>query len=426
MQSFSGSKKKGMNKIKTSRLRSKSNVAGSKSSYDSSLSRTIFLLFIVWRLLDFSVIYLAPFFISYLGFFPYKEVLLDFNLPHWLNSLANFDGIHYLLIALQGYSQWEQAFFPLYPLLIKLLTFVINNGLIVGLLISNVAFLIGLFIFSRLIDKKHVFWFLAFIFVFPTSFFFGAIYTEGLFFLLFVSTLYFLKKQKYLLTSLVVILASLTRLVGVFLIIPIFFHWIKKRSFSARWRIRMTWGGLATIAAPLVGLGIYCIYLFKTTGDPFFFLTSQPIFGANRSTSLIFLPQVVWRYIKIFITAAHNFQYFISILEFSIFMMVFTVVILSLAKNLAKRKYGLRPRSFGLRPQDDMRLGLDLFSLANILLPTLTGTFSSVPRYALFSLSFFLYLAEIGNIWAKMIIALVFLILHVVLLGLFSQGYFIS
>jgi len=364
------------------------------------MNKKIILLFIVWRVLDFLVTYLAPFFISYLGFFPYKELLADFNLPHWLNSLANFDGIHYLLIARQGYSQWEQAFFPLYPLLIKLLTFVVNNGLIVSLLISNIAFLIGLFILSRLIDKKHAFWFLVFILVFPTSFFFGAVYTEGLFFLLFVSTLYFLKKQKYLLTSLVVTLASLTKLIGVFLIIPIFFHWIKKRK------------SFATIAAPLVGLGIYCIYLFKTTGDPFFFLTSQPIFGANRSTSLIFLPQVVWRYIKIFITAAHNFQYFISLLEFSIFMLVFVILAFDLLKN------------FKIRNVE--RLSLNLFSFANLILPTLTGTFSSVPRYALFSLSFFLYLAEIRNKWAKMIIALVFLILHVVLLGFFSQGYFIS
>ena len=369
-------------------------------SRKKAMNKKIILLFIVWRVLDFLVTYLAPFFISYLGFFPYKELLADFNLPHWLNSLANFDGIHYLLIARQGYSQWEQAFFPLYPLLIKLLTFVVNNGLIVSLLISNIAFLIGLFILSRLIDKKHAFWFLVFILVFPTSFFFGAIYTEGLFFLLFVSTLYFLKKQKYLLTSLVVTLASLTKLIGVFLIIPIFFHWIKKRK------------SFATIAAPLVGLGIYCIYLFKTTGDPFFFLTSQPIFGANRSTSLIFLPQVVWRYIKIFITAAHNFQYFISLLEFSIFMLVFVILAFDLLKN------------FKIRNVE--RLSLNLFSFANLILPTLTGTFSSVPRYALFSLSFFLYLAEIGNIWAKMIIALVFLILHVVLLGFFSQGYFIS
>ena len=364
------------------------------------MNKKIILLFVVWRVLDFLVTYFAPFFISYLGFFPYKELLADFNLPHWLNSLANFDGIHYLLIARQGYSQWEQAFFPLYPLLIKLLTFVVNNGLIVSLLISNIAFLIGLFILSRLIDKKHAFWFLVFILVFPTSFFFGAVYTEGLFFLLFVSTLYFLKKQKYLLTSLVVTLASLTKLIGVFLIIPIFFHWIKKRK------------SFATIAAPLVGLGIYCIYLFKTTGDPFFFLTSQPIFGANRSTSLIFLPQVVWRYIKIFITAAHNFQYFISLLEFSIFMLVFVILAFDLLKN------------FKIRNVE--RLSLNLFSFANLILPTLTGTFSSVPRYALFSLSFFLYLAEIRNKWAKMIIALVFLILHVVLLGFFSQGYFIS
>jgi len=43
---------------------------------------------------------------------------------------------------------------------------------------------------------------LFFILTFPTSFFFGAVYTEGLFFLLFALTLYFLKKENYWLVSL--------------------------------------------------------------------------------------------------------------------------------------------------------------------------------------------------------------------------------
>lgn len=401
-----------MNKIKSSRRSSSRLRRGSKNNYSSSLSRTIFILFVVWRVLDFLIIYFAPLVIPYLGFFPYKELLSDFNSPHWLNSLANFDGIHYLLIARQGYSQWEQAFFPLYPLLIKLLTNVPNNQLITGLLISNIAFIIGLIIASRLIDKKQVFWFIIFLLVFPTSFFFGAVYTEGLFFLLFALTLYFLKKQKYLSTSLAVILSSLTRLVGVFLIIPILFEWISKRKRAM------------TIVAPLVGLGIYCFYLWKTTGDPFFFLTSQPVFGANRSSNLILLPQVIWRYIKIFVTADKNFQYFISLLEFSTFMMVFVVLIFDLFKIIKKPRFWTsspRPEA----GQND-RLALNLFSFVNLLLPTLTGTFSSVPRYVLFSLSFFLYLAELKNIWVKMIIALIFLILHIVLVGFFSQGYFIS
>lgn len=363
------------------------------------MNKKIILLFVAWRILDFLTVYLAPLIIPYLGFFPYKEVLSNFNLPHWINSLANFDGIHYLLIASQGYSQWEQAFFPVYPVLIKLLTFVINNGLLAGLFISNLAFFIGLLV----MDVPM--WFLIFILAFPTSFFFGAVYTEGLFFLFFALTLYFLKKEKYLLTGISAILTSLTRLVGVFLIIPIALHWLSKRK------------GLMTILTPLIGLGIYCFYLWKTTGDALFFLTSQPVFGANRSSSLVLLPQVVWRYIKIFATAAPNFQYFISLFEFSIFMLVFIVLILDLIKIVRKRRFWTSQNN---------RLALNLFSVANLVLPTLTGTFSSVPRYALFSLSFFFYLTEIKNVWAKIVIALVFLILHVVLLGFFSQGYFIS
>ena len=427
----------------------------------------IILLFLLWKTLDTWVLYLAEKIIPYLGFFPYPRELFDFGLPQVTSALANFDGIHYLKIASRGYGQWEQAYFPLYPLLIKLFTFVLKNELIAGLIISNVAFLIGVVVILNGFDKLTAgsvkdpvktksrrnasldssvvpplaglpqndtgWWFTIFLLTFPTSFFFGAVYTEGLFFLLLVLTLYFLKKERYWLVGLFAILASLTRLIGVFLVIPIALHWLSlsfrrkhklrfARSFDSLRSLRMT------VAAPFIGLGIYCLYLWQTTGDPFFFLSSQPVFGANRSTNIILLPQVIWRYFKIFITASHNFQYYISLFEFLVFSFVFTIVILSVTKNLAKRKYGLRPRSFVRlwRTQDDMKLGLDLFSLVNILLPTLTGTFSSIPRYALFSLSFFIFLTEIKNKWIKIGIIIMFLILHIVTLGFFGQGYFIS
>ncbi|PIP62491.1 hypothetical protein COW98_03745 [Candidatus Roizmanbacteria bacterium CG22_combo_CG10-13_8_21_14_all_35_9] len=182
--------------------------------------KKILLFFLIWRLIDFLIIYLTPKFIPYLGFFPYKDQLASFHLPHWLNSLANFDSIHYLSIAHQGYGQWKQAFFPLYPILIRLFTFVFGNELIFGLVISNLSFLVGLLVFSKLfnfkfqisnfksssndkfLNKENFFWLLFFILTFPTSFFFGAVYTEGLFFLLFALTLYFLKKENYWLVSL--------------------------------------------------------------------------------------------------------------------------------------------------------------------------------------------------------------------------------
>lgn len=371
------------------------------------------LLFLIWRIFDFLVIFFSQKIIPYLGFFPYSDQLPGFNLPSWISALANFDGLHYISIARDGYAQYEQAFFPLYPMLIKFLTPLFsNNQLLTGLIISNVSFLIGLWIFSKYLEIRNwklEIWPLIFLMVFPTSFFFGAVYTEGLFFLLLISTLYFLKKEKYSLVAIFSFLASLTRLVGIFLIIPIIFHFFSKRKKPSAYH-------LVFIIFPLFGLGLYCFYLLKTTGDLFFFLTSQPIFGANRSSHLILLPQVYWRYFKIFITAAHDSRYFVSVIEFLIFNLVFVILILDLIKNLTPQKAG----------KNWERISLNIFSFSNLILPTLTGTFSSIPRYSLLSISFFIYLAAIKNNIVKYLIMIIFITLHIILLGLFTQGYFIS
>ena len=160
----------------------------------------ISLLFLVWRVFDFLIIFFSQKIIPYLGFFPYKDQLPGFNLPHWLSSLANFDGLHYIFIARDGYAQYEQAFFPLYPLLIKFLTpLFFNNQLLTGLIISNVSFFLGLILFYKYLKlissdlptvalakagsiRFNPILSILFLLAFPTSFFFGAVYTEGLFF----------------------------------------------------------------------------------------------------------------------------------------------------------------------------------------------------------------------------------------------------
>lgn len=378
-------------------------------------------LFFIWRLFDFLVVFLTPKFIPYLGFFPYKEELLKYNLPDFLSKLANFDGIHYLLISEKGYSQYEQAFFPLYPLLIKIFTFFTHNSLLSGLIISNLFFFFGLIFFIKYLKlfstSFNYFQLILTILLFPTSFYFGAVYTEGLFFFFFAGTLYFLKKEKYFLAGIFGFFASLTRLIGVFLIIFFIFDIFKKLKNSNQPLI--TNHQSLFLFFPLFGLILYSFYLYKTTADPLMFFHSQPAFGANRSTSLVFLPQVIWRYIKIFFTATPNFQYFISLSEFFIFIFVFFILLLDI-KNLIKiENLKLKINNYDL-------LALNIFSFFNLLLPTLTGTFSSIPRYTLFSLSFFLYIAQIKNNFLKFFILMIFLIFHILFLGFFSQGYFIS
>ena len=348
-----------------------------------------------------------------------KPIDLTSQVPNFIQDSANFDGINYLHIAKYGYGLYQQAFFPLFPLLIKLVSFVTNNNyFIAGLIISNLSFLIGIVVFKKYLgsiskNPSKITWILLFLLAFPTSFFFGAVYTESLFFLLFVSALYFTQEKRYWLVIACCILASMTRLMGVFLLIPVLFTVInqKKHIHFTDWKI------ILAILSPGLGLLTYMLYLTYTVGNPLAFYSTQSNFNAGRTTgSLITLPQVYFRYLNIFISAQHNLVYFVAVLEFLIFNLVFAVLLYNLW-ILWKRKDVLNRISL---------IGLNLFSLINILLPTLTGTFSSVPRYALLSLSFFIQLAEINNKLVKSVILILFTILLIILLGCFTQGYFVS
>lgn len=376
----------------------------------------IFSIFLIWRLLDFTIAYLVPNLIPYLGFFPYKDIINGYNLPSFLTALANFDGAHYISIAREGYHQYEQAFFPLYPLFIRFLSPIFsNNHLLTGLIISNVLFLIGLIVSKKYIDmiSNSSYWAILFLLFFPTSFFFGAVYTEGLFFFLAIFSLYFLKKEKYLSAAICAFFSSLTRLIGVFLVIPFAIELIQKAKIPEK---ILSYKLIVALFSPLLGLSLYAAYLWQTTNDPLYFFHAQDSFNLNRSTSLILLPQVYYRYFKILFTADRNFQYFISLLEITIFTLVLLILILDLVKIIKNPKGKLL----------NSRFGLNLFSLMNLLLPTLTGTFLSIPRFALMSLSLFLFLGEIRNRYIKLIIIALFAFFHILIMGLFIQGYFVS
>ena len=372
-------------------------------------------IFSIWRLLDFAVSFFSPQFVPYLGFFSYQKDLAAINLPLFIRSFANFDGLFYLRIAEKGYSQFEHAFFPLYPLLIKYISYIFSNKLIVGLLISNISFIFALFFLKKYLnelfkDTKLSNWIITLLLVFPSSFFFGSLYTESLFLLFTVLTFYLLHKKKIFIACIFSILAALTRFVGVFLFIPILIYVINEswNTISKKSKV------FFYVISPLIGLGIYSTYLYFTTGNFIEFFTSQEAFSAGRSTKIILFPQVIYRYIKIFFTADYNLKYFISSIEFLIFILFFIVISLQLYLIIKKRSKNIA------------LLSLTLFSLINILIPTFTGTFLSIPRFALISLSFFIFIALIKNIYIKTSIALFFLILHIVLLAYFIQGYFVA
>lgn len=361
--------------------------------------KQVIYLFIIWRIVLFLVALISPQIIPQFGArFPYyQERLIDTGLPHFVWAFGNFDGVHYLRIAQDGYAyQFTQAFFPLYPILIKIVSYAtFGNFLIAALLISNASFLAGLLIFYRLVTKiynaKIAFWSMLFLLSFPTSFYFGSVYTEGVFFLIIVSAFYLFAQDKILWASVIGSFASATRLIGLFLT-PALIKNFKIESITP------------LIIVP-AGLVIYMIYLKLAFNNPFYFLTAQSIWGQERSTSeVILLPQVFWRYLKIFATT-EGLVLANAALEF--IATVFALWLLIVGAKKINRNW------------------LIFASLA-IVVPTLTGTLASMPRYVLMAFPVYIILAQIENRQIKILILAIFSALLFVTTTLFTQGYWIA
>lgn len=156
-----------------------------------------------------------------------------------LGVWQRFDTLWYLKIAAQGYSPEDGStvYFPLYPLLIKLLgKALFENYLMAALLISSVAYIGALYYLYRLTDmeftrvaaRRSV----IYLSVFPTAFFFLAAYTESLFLLLTLAAFYSAKEKRWCLAAVLGFLSSLTRLQGVVICIPLLYIYLRDKEFQ--------------------------------------------------------------------------------------------------------------------------------------------------------------------------------------------------
>ncbi|MDP3998627.1 MAG: hypothetical protein Q8P89_03360, partial [bacterium] len=334
--------------------------------------RFIITAFVVWRVSLLTTALVGS------AFIPQRSGFLG------LSVWANFDGVHYLSIAQNGYMRFQEAFFPLYPLLTGFLarSIFLGNYLWAGLFISHISFIIAIFIFYKLLSldfsQKQTRLAIFGLLLFPTSLFFGSVYTESLFLVLILASFYMARREKWFWAGVLGGLASATKLVGIFLLPALFWEWYQDKIKNQRSKINPLNNPLWLSLIP-VGLISYMVYLNNFVGDPLAFMHAQPAFGAQRTGGeIIFLPQVLWRYFKIFSTVPFTYyDFWIAFLEF----FVFSVVVLTLIwfwKKEARRSYLI-------------------FSFLALIGPTLTGTFSSIPRYAGVLFPIFIFYGLIKN-----------------------------
>jgi hypothetical protein len=210
---------------------------------------------------------------------------------------ARFDAAWYLAISDFGYEVGDRAaFFPLYPGLAALAGLLTGSSLLGAIAVSAMSALGSLYLLHRLVSLDHdpratrttiliVAWF-------PTAFVLSAVYSEGLFMLTSIGSLYAARLGRWPAAGLLGALAAATRSGGVILIVPLLILYLYGPRADRRppapgtgWRPRhaprpdFLW----VLALPLGLLG-YMAYLGLATGDPL------ALFSAQQSWSRSFVP----------------------------------------------------------------------------------------------------------------------------------------
>ena len=305
--------------------------------------------------------------------FPYYNLIMHYW-PHPSSAVwGYFDGTHYIRLATVGYVDiGTQAFFPLYPLIVKTLAALTSLPLYPVAVGLNLVWLIfTLTIIIYLFPRASWIVTLAVLF-FPTSFFFAAIYSESLFFCLSLLFFLLLHRRHWWLAAAVASLASATRLVGALLAPTLLIAYLSVSPKPPQIRDPRYYlqAALLTFTASL-GFFAYLIFLFIEYRDPLMFLHVQPMFGAERSAGeIILLPQVIYRYLKmIFTVDTHSWLCQRIWLELGFFV----IAVVAWIRNFSRTS-----------------LAVNFYVGASLLLPTLTGTLSSIPRYTLVLIPFLL------------------------------------
>jgi len=377
--------------------------------------KKIVALFLLWKILLYCVLlfslFTLPLQFNFLG-----GGVSDYLKNVYLWPFVNFDGVHYLTLSTEGYRPLTYFYFPLYPLLIKLISGVITSGGVeqiaaVGVCIANASFLIALYGFYLLIKidypKKIAYLAVVLLLVSPASFYFGALYNEALFFAVCVWSFYFYRKKKWVYSGLLAALATATRVVGIAilpaLMVELYLQWKKEK-------IKLV-TPLISILLGFIGIGTYLVFMHFETGNFVEFISSVGIFGQQRSSSLVLLPQVFYRYI-FKVMPAINYNYFPVLL--TTYLELAVAVIFGFLAILAFYK---------------LRLSYTIFSLIAYLIPTLSGSFSSLPRYVLVLFPLYLLIAlyvSKANKYMQISFLLISVVINLLTAMLFYRGFWVA
>ncbi len=223
-----------------------------------------------------------------------------------------WDTIWYTKIAEQGYSanDLSTAFFPLYPLLIRVTATLLSiNSVAAGLIISSLAALGSFTWLYRLTQEQYgeamARRALLGLAIFPTAFFLFAAYTESLFLFLTLGCWWFAQKRKWEFAGLMGGLAALTRPQGMLIALPLAFIFLDQ--FRHR---QVTLLRAANLFSVVGGGSLFVFYVFQIDRS----LTAWFEFeGLWRESTLPWQP--IWQSLVTILTSGDFAIAFVNLLD---------------------------------------------------------------------------------------------------------------
>jgi hypothetical protein len=303
------------------------------------------------------------------------------GLDRAFDAFSRWDAWHYTRIALTGYPEADPsraAFFPLFPSLIRILAELVGRtdrpGLFAAaVVVANICLLLATMVLIALVrldldadDSRRAAWYLL---VFPTSLFLSAGYSESLFLLLAMGAILACRTDHWLTAGLLGGLAALSRPIGVWLVVPLaieaFLEWRAGR--LRPWR--PMWRPAVAVALPGLFLLAWMWFLWQRLGDPLAFLHAQD--GWDREVG------PPWDTIIEFVNGRISLHTgFHSLTDLAFTLVGFAGLILSWR---------------WLRPSYTVWFGVML------LVPLMTGSLMSMPRFVLVMFPLYLVLAILGR-----------------------------
>ena len=207
-----------------------------------------------------------------------------------LDIMTQWDGFWYRFIAAHGYAPptptLAAAFFPVYPLLVRAVRFVVRDWQVASLLVSNGCFVAASLLLLQLLRRdyeelvcRRAITFLMFN---PVSFFLSAAYSESTFLLLSIGALLAARKNNWLLASACGGCLSATRAPGLIIGAPLLTEYVlqwREQGAAIRQFVRAKLFWLALVPA---GLALCLFYFYVTQGD--FFLPMHAQAGGWKKT----------------------------------------------------------------------------------------------------------------------------------------------